>query len=171
VHGKYRSLQCISEAYDAQPAMRRFVARRRRRSRKHHSEDSAIKTGRHANDDRVILLKDMIRAGNGQGEIGSAAQNTWAHTVVRSPSGQTMVSAYGNAELLPTRTTDMDVDEMHEGPHRHSALVRREGEVFEMHEGPQGQCALVRRAAETNESAMICKALNELVWPDFDDDS
>jgi hypothetical protein len=134
-------------------------------------EELAVKIVRYANDDRVLPLKSMIRAGSGQVEIGSTAQNPWEHTVARSPSRQTMVSADGDAQLLPIRMTDMEVAEMHEGPHGHSALVRREGEVFEMHEGPQGQFTLVRRDAETKESDIICKALNELVWPDFDDDS
>jgi hypothetical protein len=151
--------------------MRRFVVRRWRRPRNRHSEEAATKSGHHADDDREIPPRDIIQVGGEQGETGSIAENPWERTVARSPSRQTIVSADGNAQLLPIRTTDMEVAEMHEGPHGHAALIRREGEVFEMHEGPQGQCALVRRDAESKESDIICKALNKLVWPDFDDDS
>jgi hypothetical protein len=137
--------------------MRRFVVRRWRRPRNRHSEEAATKSGHHADDDREIPPRDIIQVGGEQGETGSIAENPWERTVARSPSRQTIVSADGNAQLLPIRTTDMEVAEMHEGPHGHAALIRRE--------------ALVRRDAESKESDIICKALNKLVWPDFDDDS
>jgi hypothetical protein len=143
--------------------MRRFVVRRWRRP-------THGKTDRHANDDRFIPPGDIIQARSEHSGRASPAEYPWELTVARSPSNKTIAYTGGNTQLLPRRAPDIDVFDMRGGELGQCALVRREGEVFEMHEGPQGQCALVRKDAKTKESHIMCKALNELVWPDFDDD-
>jgi hypothetical protein len=143
--------------------MRRFVVRRWRRP-------TRGKAARHATDDRVIPPGDMIQARSEHSGRGSPAEYPWEFTVARSPSSKTIDSTGRNTQLLPRRAPDIDVFDMRGGVLGQRALIRREGEVFEMHEGPQGQCALVRQDAKTKESHIMCKALNELVWPDFDDD-